>query len=275
VPAWRLQQRIAFERFLARLPQDGDWLLKGGFALELRYGLEARSTRDIDLRTLHDPADALHRIRQAVLTGIASDSFSFQLGEVAREMQGAPGGSLRIRVIALLANMELVTFHVDLSSGDAVLGPPDVLPGSPFLAFAGIGPVRFPVYPIAQHLAEKLHAYTLPRAQENTRVRDLADLIIMATSERVEGTRLIGSVDATFATRGTHVTPDRFPEPPASWTRPFSIIAAETPKLSGIDLRTGYALAAAFWSPVLSHEVASEVWMPDQRTWAMDSTSPC
>lgn len=32
IPAQRLQQRIAFERLLARLPHDGEWVLKGGFA---------------------------------------------------------------------------------------------------------------------------------------------------------------------------------------------------------------------------------------------------
>jgi hypothetical protein len=32
----RLQQRLAFERLLARLPADGSWVLKGGFALLVR-----------------------------------------------------------------------------------------------------------------------------------------------------------------------------------------------------------------------------------------------
>ena len=47
----RVQQRVAFERLLARLTGFGEWLLKGGFALELRYGWQNRPTRDIDLRT--------------------------------------------------------------------------------------------------------------------------------------------------------------------------------------------------------------------------------
>ena len=34
IPAQRLQQRIAFERLLARLPTDGDLILKRGFALQ-------------------------------------------------------------------------------------------------------------------------------------------------------------------------------------------------------------------------------------------------
>jgi hypothetical protein len=48
VSAQRLQQRVAFERFLARLGPSGDWVLKGGFVLELRYGWGSRPTKDID-----------------------------------------------------------------------------------------------------------------------------------------------------------------------------------------------------------------------------------
>src|SRR4051794_17674441 len=50
VSAQRLQQRVAFERLLARLSHE-HWLLKGGFALELRYAWTHRPTKDIDLRT--------------------------------------------------------------------------------------------------------------------------------------------------------------------------------------------------------------------------------
>jgi hypothetical protein len=42
IPVQRLQQGIAFERLLARLPPDGTWVLKGGFALQLRYGFQNR-----------------------------------------------------------------------------------------------------------------------------------------------------------------------------------------------------------------------------------------
>ena len=35
------------------------------------------------------------------------------------------------------------------------MAAPETLVGSDLLAFAGIAPVRFPVYPLTQHLAEK------------------------------------------------------------------------------------------------------------------------
>ncbi|MFN8632408.1 MAG: nucleotidyl transferase AbiEii/AbiGii toxin family protein [Chloroflexota bacterium] len=140
VPAQRLQQRIAFERLLARLPHDGTWILKGGFALQVRYGLDARPTRDLDLRAAHAPPIALDYLRRSVAISTIDDNCTFELGEIAHEMQGAPGGSLRVRVVTRVAGLELVTFQIDLSSGDALVDPPDLLRGSDTLSFAGIAP---------------------------------------------------------------------------------------------------------------------------------------
>ena len=53
----RLRRQVAFDRFLARMFSKGPkatypWVLKGGYAMELRIH-SARTTKDIDL-TLHD-----------------------------------------------------------------------------------------------------------------------------------------------------------------------------------------------------------------------------
>ena len=47
----RLRKRVVFERLLARLHAVAPdaWVLKGGFALELRLGAQARTTKDIDV----------------------------------------------------------------------------------------------------------------------------------------------------------------------------------------------------------------------------------
>ena len=45
----RLRKMIAFDRFLARLAKSDPeaWVVKGGFALQLRLGARARTTKDI------------------------------------------------------------------------------------------------------------------------------------------------------------------------------------------------------------------------------------
>lgn len=218
----RLQQRLAFERLLARLAATGDWLLKGGFALELRYGWRNRPTKDIDLRTEREPHDALALLREAVAGPPPdNDRFRFELREATADLQGAPGGGLRVRVVARVAGVEFATFAVDLTSGDAIVDGPDTLIGSNLLGFAGIAPVRFPVYPVTQHLAEKLHAYTLPRSQENTRTKDLLDMVTIAAMETIAGDALSEAVAATFAARNSHPVPKTLPAPPASWAASF------------------------------------------------------
>lgn len=271
VSAQRLQHRVAFERLLARL-SHAHWLLKGGFALELRYSWTHRPTKDLDLRTELPLRAALDALRTELVRFGAPDHFSFELGPTANEMQGAPGGAIRVPVVARLAGLVFAQFHVDLSSGDVVVGEPDQMTGSDLLSFAHIDPVQFPVYPIAQHLAEKLHAYTLPRDQENTRAKDLVDLVALAARESVDGGRLATSLRATFDARGTHESPAALPPPPARWSGAFRELLAESPATPVTDLQDGYLLAARFWDPVLSAAAGGMRWEPSERRWIPKAT---
>ncbi len=63
------------------------------------------------------------------------------------------------------------SFGVDVAVGAPIVGTPQEHDGSDTLAFVGLSPPRFRVYPVETHIAEKLHAYTLPRP--NSRVKDL------------------------------------------------------------------------------------------------------
>jgi Nucleotidyl transferase AbiEii toxin, Type IV TA system len=164
-------------------------------------------------------------------------------------------------------------FHIDLSRGDPLVGEPDTLEGSDLLAFADIPPVRLPVYPVPQHLAEKLHAYSLPRDQVNTRVKDLVDMVAIAAIDRVQAQLLFASIDATFAARGTHPVPDEFPDAPSSWRAPYARLARESPTAPTTDLDAAVVLARVFWDPILKREGDGAVWDPGTRAWRGPSRS--
>jgi hypothetical protein len=68
---------VAFERLLARLfaGDDPPWLLKGGYALELRLQDRARSTLDLDL-SVPEPERLVDR-----RTGDETDSIDVQIHE--------------------------------------------------------------------------------------------------------------------------------------------------------------------------------------------------
>jgi hypothetical protein len=170
-------------------------------------------------------------------------------------------------VVARVAGVEFARFHVDLSSGDALVGIPDVLVGSDLLDFAGVVPLQFPAYPLAQHLAEKLHAHTLPRVGTNTRTKDLVDLVVIAAQDAVNGSAVLASVQATFSIRATHDIPKFLPEPDPSWEGPFRVLTAQSPISPTTDLRQGYALAARFWNPVLSSRVHGLSWAATDSMW--------
>lgn len=265
VAAQRLQQRVAFERLLARLPGGGDWVLKGGLALELRYGWAQRPTKDIDLRVDQDVSKALDALRRILAEDASDDRFSFDLGEGMREL-GVPA-TLRIPVRAMVAGVTLAQFHVDLSTGDPLVGEPDIISGSDLLAFAGLAQIRFPIYTVTQTLAEKLHAYTFPRARGNTRVKDLVDLVVIAGLEHVDGALLVAAVNATFDSRGTHPIPPNLPPPPADWATSFSRLAREAPNAPTTQLQAAYRSAQSFWDPMLAGQVARLVWMPAGGRW--------
>ena len=80
IPPLRLQQCIAFERLLARIPTDSAWVLKGGLALQFRYGLLTRPTKDVDLRASDTTSESLALLRQFVASNDLPDHFAFQLG---------------------------------------------------------------------------------------------------------------------------------------------------------------------------------------------------
>jgi hypothetical protein len=72
----RLRRQIAFERLLVRLngapDADAGWVLKGGFALELRLRNRFRATRDLDLASLGDSDDGI-QVHERLLTTLAND----------------------------------------------------------------------------------------------------------------------------------------------------------------------------------------------------------
>jgi hypothetical protein len=98
-------------------------------------------------------------------------------------------------------------FGVDVAFGDPILGDPETVTADDVLAFAGIAPPMLRLYPIETHIAEKLHAYTMPRTRPNTRVKDLPDMALLATTEPLEAARLRAALEQLTAAVGTFLNP--------------------------------------------------------------------
>src|ERR1700729_2631678 len=100
---------------------------------------------------------------------------------------------MRFRVREQLAGKVYgVPFGLDVGFGYVLTEPPELIDGFTRLAFVLKQRARHRVYPCVVHIAEKLHAYTLPRKRENSRVKDLPDIALLAQIGRLDADRLRG-----------------------------------------------------------------------------------
>ena len=266
----RRRQLLVFDRFLARVVAVfGDTaLLKGGLVLELRLE-RARATKDVDLRLMGSPESVLANLREAGRL----DLMDFMTYEIAPDTEhpqiqneGMRYEGLRFRTECRLAGkLYGQRFGVDVAFGDPILGEPEIISAEATLAFAGVTPPVLRLYPIETHLAEKLHAYTLPRPRPNTRVKDLPDIALLGTLQPLNAERLRMALAQTFEFRNTHAVPSSVPDPPASWSTPYGELAREN-ELAWTTLEELTTAVAAFINPVLAGKCGT--WHPMEWQWS-------
>lgn len=222
-PAGRARKLVAFSRLLARLDEtaSGQWVLKGGFALELRLADRARATRDVDL----DWGASLEEATEAMLSAAAldlGDHFEFQVEQVGAAHEGV-GRGVRFRADAFVGGRLFEQLAIDLGFVTDLPASSDELEIPNLLAFADVPGVRVPAAPLEQHLAEKLHAYTRRYGadRDSSRPKDLIDMVLIGELATFEPTRLRHVITGLFDARGTHPVPTILPAPPADWSRPY------------------------------------------------------
>ncbi|MBK8461477.1 MAG: nucleotidyl transferase AbiEii/AbiGii toxin family protein [Micropruina sp.] len=231
VPPQRVRNRYVFQRVLARLARDPRWVLKGGFSLELRLGLAARTTKDLDLLRW-DVADLsavdLQDLLDAALDVDLSDDCTFTVRRPRQvRAEDEMPSTWRVVVDVQVARrpfetvtIDVVTSPVEPTSGlDAVAVRP-VLGGKPF----SVRSVDLP-----RHAAEKTHAYARIYAHDrpSSRVKDLVDLALLVEQELLEPADYARAVTGVFAERDASAPPPELPDPPRDWAVPFAAMAAD------------------------------------------------
>jgi hypothetical protein len=171
-PLDRLRKEIAHQRLLARLAvvaPPGSWALKGGQALLARLDTAARATKDADATWRAELAHLGDILEEAVDVDLG-DGFRFEVGAARLMTAETDEGGVRYPVLALLDGREFERLQLDVNAVPDDHRPLDQLQLRDLLGFAGIEPPTVPVISIAQHLAEKLHAYV-----RDSEVRSAAD----------------------------------------------------------------------------------------------------
>jgi predicted nucleotidyltransferase component of viral defense system len=172
------------------------FIVKGGFALELRFRGEARTSRDIDI--------VLPLEREALMDA-AIEALRIEWSGFAFRIKGTPERrehSFKFEVNSLYQNKEWSTFEVEL-----VFGPVTTEDGVvPFnlATFGLLQPVDIPCMTAAEQIAQKLHAASDPNED---RPRDLVDIYLLDTRLRPPDTELLHHCVRTFEERATHAWP--------------------------------------------------------------------
>ena len=168
----RIRRQCAFDRMLARIfhQDSNNFVLKGGYAMELRFS-SARATKEIDLTCLcrvDDPASIIediivHELRQLIKVAL-NDYFNFEISKARMDLDNAPYGGARYSVSSFIDKRLFVRFQIDVGA-DVIVDEIEEVDGSDWLEYCGIDTPKMRMISIEQQLAEKLHAYSIPREQ--------------------------------------------------------------------------------------------------------------
>ena len=230
----RRRRRVLLERIIARLTaaEPGLWVLKGGMAFEARLPDAARLTKDIDLglRDTFDRPDDLHdRLVDDLTADPDTDGFEIAPGPPT-SLREDGGGHLtwRVKVAARLAGKPFGGTQLDVSPRphELVLTDRIELPNS--LDFAGIPAPTVEVIDVHRHAAEKLHALSRDFGErENTRVRDLVDLVILIEHDQLDTSKVATSVRQVWHERDGAAPPFTLPVLPPSWPERYERLAVD------------------------------------------------
>ena len=241
----RLRRHLVFDRLLIRLfnMKKCPWVLKGGYAMELRMQ-SARATKDIDLAMFEHlilskdskkQSFAIHDLLVSAAALDLNDFFIFEISQASMQLIGPPEGGMRFPVNSILDGKTFARFHIDIGVGDTQIKPLEKLKSRNWLGFAGIKTIPFPTISKEQQFAEKFHAYTMS-GQNNSRVKDLVDMILLIQKGKVFKPKIKESIIAVFKSHDVSEIPSKLSPPSSSWSAPFSKLAEECGMKITIDV---------------------------------------
>jgi hypothetical protein len=263
----QLQRQVAYDRLLVRLYlQDRGWIVKGAIAL-LARDVGVRATNDIDVfrHSSREAAEAL--LREAAAQDIG-DWFRFEVGS------GTPVGdgseATRLPVAAYIGSTVWQNFHVDLVGESLrVTGEPEEVPPLARLGMPNVEEVGYRVYPLVDHVADKVMATFQRYGQSrspSTRYKDLVDLVAIVTVAPIGAEQQRVAFRSEAERRGIP-QPSRFDVPDRTlWERGYRAEAGRSLLPVARTLDDALAIVRAFADPVLDG-TAVGTWDPASGEW--------
>lgn len=172
-----------YDRFIERLAVSkykDNFILKGGFYLSTLFGIENRSTRDIDTAFRNDAftESNIKKIVSEILEIDVGDNAELKLLNISSIRENDEYGGFRIDINVVLGNIK-EKFHIDIATGDPITPKAITYKYYPVLSDNAISVWA---YNIETVLAEKLETI-LTRGEFNGRIRDYYDIYLIYTKD--------------------------------------------------------------------------------------------
>lgn len=190
-----------YDRFIERLSKSkykDNFILKGGFYLSNLFGIDSRSTMDIDtaLRKANFTEENLIKMITEIINTDANDNVKFKIEKVETIHNDDKYGGLRITINFILENIK-DCFHVDIVTGDPIHpGPVDYK----YESLINNEIYKVWSYNLETVLAEKLETI-FSKLETSSRMKDYYDVYLIYKFNKINKTKFKGAVEKTFKKR--------------------------------------------------------------------------
>lgn len=192
-----------YDRFIERLSKSkykDNFILKGGFYLSKLFGLDNRSTMDIDTairKTKFTEENVIKMITEIINIDI-NDNVKFEIKKREFIHDEDEYGGLRITINFMLENMK-DSFHIDIATGDPIHPGPD---DYKYESLIGNEVYKVWSYNLETVLAEKIETI-LGKLEISSRMKDYYDIYLIHKFKfnKINKTKFRGAVEKTFKKR--------------------------------------------------------------------------
>lgn len=192
-----------YDRFIERLSKSkykDNFILKGGFYLSKLFGLDNRSTMDIDtaIRKTKFTEDNVIKMITEIINIDINDNVKFEIEKREFIRDEDEYGGLRITVNFMLENMK-DSFHIDIATGDPIHPGPD---DYKYESLIGNEVYKVWSYNLETVLAEKIETI-LGKLEISSRMKDYYDIYLIHKFKfnKINKTKFRGAVEKTFKKR--------------------------------------------------------------------------
>lgn len=192
-----------YDRFVERLSKSkykDNFILKGGFYLSKLFGLDNRSTMDIDtaIRKAKFTEENIIKMITEIINKDVDDNVKFGIEKTEPIRDEDEYGGLRITINFTLENMR-DSFHIDIATGDPIHPGPD---DYKYESLIGNEVYKVWSYNLETVLAEKIETI-LSKLEASSRMKDYYDIYLIHKFKfnKINKTKFRGAVEKTFEKR--------------------------------------------------------------------------